>query len=325
MGLSKTNASLEGNPCGAWRVTVAAVGGLIVMLMLSGCGGMMGSSDSAYRFMREQQEKQAYLDKQEIKHWENRKPADLDMAVQMLVETQRQGRYFASLAYADAIQQQYGSSPQVLALRAEALRKTGQLDEATTLFESLTATPEAAQAWHGLGLIAGERSEYAQAAQYLHRAAVLLPTDADLQNDLGYAQLRQGQMGQARVSLGKAIELDAANPRILSNMALFLWASGREQDAEALMQQAGIGPQARAQITSVAADIQRETLKPEVAPTPLVSRLETPDQIAPAAALASADVVRRSDPQQVPAVASDEGRNRRFLDRRWQGDMRDQP
>lgn len=298
------------------------VGAALALLLLSGCAGMMGN-DSAYRYMREQQEKQAYLDEQEIKGWEKRKPADEDMAVQMLVETQRQGRYFASLAYADAIQQQFGNTPQVMALRAEALRKTGQLETAAAVFQSLTHTAQAAQAWHGLGLIEGERGDYAKAVHYLQQAADLQPTGADLQNDLGYAQLRLGQVGSARLSLGKAVELEPANPRILSNMALFLWLNGQGQDAEAFMQQAQISVQAQAQIRALAHEIQREltaAVRRPQAPA-VVSRVGSPGGLASGVELAKAGTGARH----ATARGEDEGRNLRLLDMLGQDTSRRAP
>ena len=110
----------------------------------------------------------------------------------MIAEAQRQERYFASLAYIDAFQQQFGNDPRVGPMRAEALRQTGQTAASEQAYRALLGTPQAADGWHGLGLIAGARGQYAQAADDFSRAAKLAPTDPRILGDLGYARLRAG-------------------------------------------------------------------------------------------------------------------------------------
>ena len=55
-----------------------------------------------------------------------RRPAEPELMLSMIAEAQRQERYFASLAYIDAFQQQFGNDPRVGPMRAEALRQTGR-------------------------------------------------------------------------------------------------------------------------------------------------------------------------------------------------------
>lgn len=216
------------------------------------------STDSAYELMRQQQEQEAFLQSKEIEHWEKRKPSDRQMAVQMLQETQKQGRYFASLAYADAMQKEYGADPEMMALRAEALRQTGQLEQAAATFKSLLGTPVSARAYQGLGLIAGSQQNFEAAAHYLAKAAGLDPTQAALQSDLGYAYLRAGRPDLARLALGKAAELEPDNPKILSNMALYLLVSGAPQRAQFVMQQAGMNETTQQAVAEMAGQIGRE-------------------------------------------------------------------
>lgn len=130
----------------------------------------------------------------------------------MIAEAQRQERYFASLAYIDAFQQQFGNDPRVGPMRAEALRQTGQTAASEQAYRALLGTPQAADGWHGLGLIAGARGQYAQAADDFSRAAKLAPTDPRILGDLGYARLRAGDPAGARVPLGQAAELAPDNP-----------------------------------------------------------------------------------------------------------------
>jgi len=88
---------------------------------------------------------------------------------------QKQGAYYASLAHIEAFRQRHGDSPALRLLQADALRHTGQLDAAGTLYDGLTRGEQAAAAWHGLGLIAAQRDQDAVAEAALARAAQLTP------------------------------------------------------------------------------------------------------------------------------------------------------
>ncbi|KAF1026534.1 MAG: hypothetical protein GAK40_01241 [Burkholderia plantarii] len=65
--------------------------------------------------------------------------------------------------------------------------------------------------------------------------------------------MRAGDLAAARVPLMKAAELDQKNVKIISNVALFLYANGREQDAQGLMNQQHMAPQVQADIRADAA------------------------------------------------------------------------
>jgi Flp pilus assembly protein TadD len=119
----------------------------------------------------------------------------------------------------------------------------------------LLQTPLAARGYRGLGLIAGAAGDFASAAQQLQEAARLAPTDASTLSDLGYARLREGDVNGARVPLMKAAELDHSNPKIISNVALYLLADGDDMRASALMDQQKFAPDVRAAIRRDAAKV----------------------------------------------------------------------
>lgn len=110
------------------------------------------TTDSAYELVRQQQEQEAFLQSKEIEHWEKRKPTDKQMAVRMLQETQKQGRYFASLAYAEAMEKEYGADPEVMVLRAEAQRQTGQLEQSCPDLQGFAEHASRRPSLSGLGL-----------------------------------------------------------------------------------------------------------------------------------------------------------------------------
>ncbi|TDY26212.1 Flp pilus assembly protein TadD [Paraburkholderia sp. BL6665CI2N2] len=177
------------------------------------------------------------------------------MYLGLIDQMQSQGLYFASLAHIDAYDKQYGASPDSILLRADALRMTDQPAAAANAYGQLLKTPLATRGYRGLGLIAGAAGDFGRAAQELQQAVQLAPTDATTLSDLGYARLRDGDVDGARVPLMKAAELDQTNPKIVSNVALYLLANGNQAQALAVMNQQKLAPDVRAAIRSDAAKV----------------------------------------------------------------------
>ncbi|WMY06832.1 tetratricopeptide repeat protein [Paraburkholderia phenoliruptrix] len=212
--------------------------------------GACASQQSGYG-VGPQAERQALLQQA------NRDPAPdtPGMYLGLIDRMQSQGLYFASLAHIDAYEKQYGATPDSILLRADALRMTGQPEASASAYRQLLPTPLAARAHRGLGLIAGAQGDFGLAASELQQAAQLAPTDATVLSDLGYARLRAGDVAGARVPLMKAAELDSANLKIVSNIALFLLANGQPAEAQALMNQQKLALDVRAAIRSDAAKV----------------------------------------------------------------------
>ena len=145
-------------------------------------------------------------------------------------------------------------------LRADALRETEQPAAADAAYRKLLNTSEAAAAWHGLGLLAGRRGDYAVAVNAFHEAARREPTNAVMLGDLGYAQLRAGEIAAARVSIAQAAELAPDNRKILGNLALFLLVSGEKSKAEAVMEQAKLPIESRSTAYRLAEEMKKCTV-----------------------------------------------------------------
>ncbi|MFT4190480.1 MAG: pilus assembly protein [Comamonas sp.] len=153
----------------------------------------------------------------------------------LIRQMQTQGLWFASLAHIDAYEIQYGASPEVSLLRADALRNAGQVDEAIAIYKTMVNGPQAAQALRGLGLAAGARQAFAQAAGYFQQAQRRSPTDASILSDLAYAQMRAGQIRQAWIPIMQAAQLAPSDGRVQSNLALFYYVQGDETRAEQVL------------------------------------------------------------------------------------------
>ncbi len=246
-----------------WRRGCAR--GMAAAAVLAGLAGCKSNgAESAWQLIQQQQQEQALARQQEDEAQGRNRPREPEMMLSMIAEAQRQERYFASLAYIDAYQQKFGADSRVAVMRADALRQTGQTAASEQAYRALTRGEQAAQGWHGLGLIAGGRGQYEQAADDFAQAARLAPMNAQILGDLGYARLRAGDLNGARVPLGQAAELAPENGRVLANMAVLLLVEGDPLKAQRLMDQAQLGEEARSQVLRLAAEIRGQ-----VAPMPM--------------------------------------------------------
>ena len=238
--------------------------------VLAGC--VNGSSDSAWRLMEDQQQEQAMIQRQEMDDARKKAPEKEQLLIMTIKEAQDQGRYFASLAFIDEHDVKYGKSPDVEILRAEALRKTDQHAQSEKIYRSLTKTRQKAQAWHGLGLMSGQQGDFAEAAKNLANASAAAPSDAVILSDLAYARMRLGDIEGARIPIGKAAELMPQNPKVLSNMALYLLVRGATPAAEQVMRSANLSQQARQEIYAIADQVRRTPPAPMQAAGSVSSR-----------------------------------------------------
>ena len=202
-------------------------------------------------------------------------PPDTPGMYRALIERmQAQGLFFASLAHIAQFENQFGASPESTLLRARAQRETGQLDQSAEAYRGLVNTPLAAPAWHGLGLIAGARSDYAGAATALAEAARRAPTDPMVLNDYGYALLRAGNLSAARLPFAQAAELDAGNPKIIANLAVYLRVNGETTRSDAVMERGALAPATRAAVLKLSERIRADIASRKV-DVPVAAQMST--------------------------------------------------
>lgn len=181
---------------------------------------------------------------------------DRGVYVGLIQRMQQEGAWYASLAHIDAYRQRYGDSPQLRALQAEALRRTGQIEAATAIYRGLLKGPQAAAAWHGLGLIAAGAERPGEAEDALARAVALEPLNVDYLGDLGFHRLREGEGTQARAPLAQAAELAPTDTRAVANLALWTLLHGEASQAEAIMRQAALPEATRGEIYRLAGSLR---------------------------------------------------------------------
>ncbi|CAM5207788.1 hypothetical protein CDEF62S_00963 [Castellaniella defragrans] len=251
---------------------VALIG--LAGLALSACSALR--SNSAMELIQHQQEQQAMMRSAEEAAERKNLPSQSEMLLNRVREARRDERYFAVVAYARQYIRQYGHAPELDALYAEGLMETGQEAQSQALYASLVNTKFAAQAYHGLGLLAARAHRNAEAVKELSRAVSLQPANAVYLSDLGYAQLLLGDLDGAGLSLGQAAELAPDDARTLSNMAVLLLLRNQSANADALMHKAGFQDDARQRIYALAAKLRQEpSAAAPVAPSASVPAPET--------------------------------------------------
>ncbi|NUA27118.1 pilus assembly protein TadD [Cupriavidus basilensis] len=228
----------------------------MALAVLSGCGTSLATrmSDQAdaqveLSKLRDKQDRAIYDDK--------------SVYLGLIGKMQEEGLYFASLAHIDVYEKRFGASPAMTLMRADALRETNQDAAAEQAYRSLAGTSVQARAYHGLGLIAGRRNDFAAAATAFQLAAGADPTNAQVANDLGYALMRTGALPEARVPVMQALQLDGKNPRVVSNAAVWLAADGKRDQAASLMQRAGLPEATRKAVLQEAERVRRASTQRE--------------------------------------------------------------
>jgi Flp pilus assembly protein TadD len=246
--------ALHGTREFAVRVS-AALSCAVCAAFLAGCssgptlGGYGAPSAAALMQAQQNDEEKAKL----------ARPDTRELYLSMIRQSQEQGSYFASLAHIEQFRIQYGAAPDVDILRADALRETGQPELAEQAYRALLGSSEAAAAWHGIGLVAAQRKDYAAAAHALREAVNRAPTEAFYLSDLGFALLSNGDAAGARVPLAQAAELRPDSRKVLSNLAVYLVVTGERARADDMMTNAKMSPATREAINKLAADIRAHT------------------------------------------------------------------
>lgn len=141
------------------------------------------------------------------------------------------GHPYAALAHLDATAMR---GPLAELLRADILRRLGRIDEARSLYQGLLAGCMAGAGHHGLGLLAGQQGMLAESLDHLRRARTMLPVDARVRSDLGYALLLAGEVDAARTEFLTAQDVDPDDRKAGLNLALLYFRQGDDARAESV-------------------------------------------------------------------------------------------
>jgi len=183
--------------------------------------GPVGISPSQEALIQAERTEQAREDEQSRKARAEREKSLHLKLVQTMLE---QDNAFAALAHLDAYAQKWGADRNSQQLRADSLRKTGQLDQAEALYKTLLGAQNQSQngaIWYGLGKVAIERGDLKTAGTRLEKAVQVDPLSINAYADLGLSYLLEGQKEPAYTTLMKANQLASGNPQVMANLALW--------------------------------------------------------------------------------------------------------
>jgi Flp pilus assembly protein TadD len=139
-----------------------------------------------------------------------------------------QDNAYAALAHLDSYDQKWSADRASKQLRADALRKTNQLDQAELVYKSLLGSQGQSQGpqksgpvWYGLGKVAIEKGDLKTAATRLEKSIQIDPLNTKAYADLGLVYLLEGQKEPAYNTLMKANQLASGDSKIMANLALW--------------------------------------------------------------------------------------------------------
>lgn len=159
------------------------------------------------------------------------------------------GKPHAALAFLDA-----GGiiHPQADVLRADSLRQSGRESQAAEIYRQLLNSCMSGYAYRGLGLIAANTGNIAEAVTHLRMASAALPTEHSIRNDYGYMLMLAGDNNAALHEFLTAVELVADYRQAAHNLLLLLYRNGDNQRAQAFAQQFGISAEELAHLQEMA-------------------------------------------------------------------------
>lgn len=166
------------------------------------------------------------------------------------------GQPYAALAHLEALPH-HGEQADLL--RADILRRIGRREEAGALYRQLLSGCLAGLGHHGLGLLASADGLSAVAIDHFRKARAVLPVDARVRNDLGYALLLSGSLDEARHELLTAQDLAPSDRKVAFNLVLLHYLSGNTARAEDWARRHQASPQELAQLKARATRLAEKT------------------------------------------------------------------
>ena len=151
----------------------------------------------------------------------------LDLIRQQVSE----GQYLSAIAH---LERERFDSAGAQFLMAESLRKSGQQEAALKQYNALKSSCLAALGYLGAGKVLAVTGKLDQGLAALKTARDLLPTDANIRNDYGFALLANADYSGARHEFMTAVELQPGHAVAIRNLVLALILDSDNQTAWAV-------------------------------------------------------------------------------------------
>jgi tetratricopeptide (TPR) repeat protein len=109
----------------------------------------------------------------------------------------------------------------------------GARDKAESLWRAVLArNPNESRALNNMGLVAGRKKQYAEAADFFERSIKINPHAAEPHSNLGATYRLMGMLGPAERELRIALALSPVNYQVLNELGQLLFGEGRVREAE---------------------------------------------------------------------------------------------
>lgn len=156
---------------------------------------------------------------------------DRNVRLDLIRQQVSEGQYFSAIAH---LEREPFISAGAKFLLAESLRKSGQLDAALSQYNALKDGCLTALGYLGAGKVLAVNGKLDQGLEALKVARNLLPTDANIRNDYGFALLASGDYSSARHEFMTAVELQPGHVVAIRNLVLALILDSDTQTAWAV-------------------------------------------------------------------------------------------
>jgi len=200
------------------------------------------------------------------------------------------GKFYAALAQLDALG---ATSPQADLVRADALRRIEQNQQAKALYQKLEGGCLNGKAQHGLGLIAAREGRQTDALAHLGRARQAMPTDLRIRNDLGYALLMAGELDAARFEFLTVLDLSPGDVKASRNLVLLTFKQGLPDKAQELGRSMGLDAATLSRLQLQAASLQPTSPTLPDSPAPMSKSVVPAPSASPPASSASSPVAHQ--------------------------------
>lgn len=141
-----------------------------------------------------------------------------DLHLSLIEEMLDRGLFHAALAHLDALDAKAAAAPRARYLRAEALRRGGDVAQAQAVYTGLLDTCLGGLGHFGLGRIAAAQCSLDKADRELEQARQMRPVDARIVNDLGMVRFARRDYARAAESFRTAVELTRGEGPAMRNL-----------------------------------------------------------------------------------------------------------
>ncbi|MCS7026129.1 MAG: tetratricopeptide repeat protein [Bryobacteraceae bacterium] len=174
------------------------------------------------------------LEARQLRQRFHAEPNNVEIRLKLAEHYRKTGSVELAIEHLRLAAERFPRHEPVVVLLAELLLEQNELEEAVRYLEGYLQGGASASVAAWLGIVRDRRGEW-KLGENAHRAALaLVPTNANVRNNLGYNLLRQGRRQEAIVELRRAVSENPHLPAARNNLALALSRGSQQERQQAL-------------------------------------------------------------------------------------------